>query len=125
LGKKEKYFEAIELTDKSLPVLLKLYFGQADACIVSEDNLNLAAEMNPQLATSFITLEVSKPILRSVLADRKSKSDENKKLLLDNLLNLDKSSEGKQILKLFRIDKLLPFKKEYLQNSCEIIQTKK
>ena len=125
LGKKEKYFEAIEVSDKSLPVLLKLYFGQADACIVSEDNLNLAAEMNPQLATSFITLEVSKPILRSVLADRKSKSDENKKLLLDNLLNLDKSSEGKQILTLFRIDKLLPFKKEYLQNSYEIIKRKK
>lgn len=124
LGKKEKYFKAIEISDKSLPVILKVFFGQADACIISEDNLNLAIEMNPHLAKKFITIETSKPILRSILADRKSKSEKNKKLLSDNLLNLDQSAEGKQILTLFRIDKLVPFKKDYLESSYDFIQTK-
>jgi len=123
LGKMEKYFKAIEISDKSLPVILKVYFGQADACIISEDNLNLATEMNPHLAKKIITIETSEPILRSILADRKSKSEENKKLLLDNLLNLDQSAEGKQILTLFKIDKLVPFKKDYLETSYKIIKT--
>jgi len=122
LGKKEKYFKEIEISDKSLPVILKVYFGQGDACIISEENLNLAIEMNPHLATKFITLETSEPILRTILAERKSKSEKNKKLLLDNLLNLDKTAEGKQILTLFKIDKLVPFKKDYLRSSYEIIQ---
>ena len=122
LGKKEKYFKEIEISDKSLPVILRVYFGQADACIISEENLNLAIEMNPHLATKFITLETSEPILRTILAERISKSEKNKKLLLDNLLNLDKTAEGKQILTLFKIDKLVPFKKDYLRSSYEIIQ---
>ena len=124
LVKKEKFFEKIEISSKSLQAILKVYFGQADACIISEENLNLAIEMNPHLATSFTTLEFSKPILRSVLAERKNKSEKNKKLLLDNLLNLDKTAEGKQILTLFKMDKLVPFKKDYLDSSYEILQAK-
>jgi len=122
LGRKEKYFESVEVSEKSLPVILKVYFGQADACIISADNLNIAAEMNPNLGKDLIVLETSKPILRAILADRKSKTEKNKKLLVENLLNLDNTSEGKQVLTLFRIDKLIPFKEEYLQNFYELIK---
>lgn len=120
LGKKEKYFKKVEISEKSLPVILKVYFGQVDACIISEDNLNIATEMNPHLGESLITIETSKPILRAILAQRKSKPEENKKLLLDNLLNLDKSTEGKQVLTLFRIERLIPYKEEYLATIYEL-----
>ena len=125
MGEKEKYFESIETLEKSLPVILKVYFGQVDACIISEDNLNLAIEMNPRLGESLIALETSKPILRAILAERKSKPEKNKKLLLDNLLNLDKTAEGKQVLTLFRIEKLIPYKEEYLKSSYDFVHVKK
>ena len=125
LGNKDKYFKSVEISEKSLPVILKVYFGQADACIISEDNLNIATEMNPHLGESLIALETSQPILRAILAERKSKPEKNKKLLMDNLLNLDKTTEGKQVLTLFRIDKLIPYKEEYLYNFYEMTKNKR
>jgi phosphonate transport system substrate-binding protein len=120
ISKREKYFKSIEISQKSLPVILQVYFGQADACIISDDKLNLAIEMNPQLGENLVVIEISKPLLRAILAEKKSKPEKNKKLLLDNLLNLDKTTEGKQVLTLFRIDKLIPYKEEYLQSFYEL-----
>ena len=125
LDKKEKYFKEIENSEKSLTSILKVYFGQADACILSESNLNLAIELNPQLNTDFLTLEVSKPIVKAILAQKTFKTEENKKILLDNLLSLNKTTEGKQILMLFKIDRLIPYKEEYLESSYDFVQVKR
>jgi ABC-type phosphate/phosphonate transport system substrate-binding protein len=125
LSKKEKYFKEIENSEKSLTSILKVYFGQADACIISESNLNLAIELNPQLDSDFTTLEISKPIVRAILAQRTFKTEENKKILLDNLLSLNKTTEGKQILMLFKVDKLIPYKDEFLDSSYDIVQVRK
>jgi len=119
---KEKFFGEIKILEKSLPALLPVFFGTADACIVTENLVRTAYEMNPQLESELTSIDKSKPLLIAILANRKTLPVELKKELTNGLLELDKTTDGKQILTLFRINGLKPFKIEYLKNVSELIK---
>lgn len=120
---KENFFGKIKTSEKSLPALLPVFFGTADACIVTENLLRTAYEMNPQLENELISIEKSEPLLIAILASRKSLSAKLKTELTNGLLDLDKSVDGKQILTLFRINGLRLFKIEFLKNVSELVNT--
>jgi ABC-type phosphate/phosphonate transport system substrate-binding protein len=90
--------------------ILPVFFQQAHACVVPRDSFDLMVELNPQLGRALKVLVSSPRYARAVICMRASLIDDYKWLLEESLLELHSKPRGKQILTLFRIDRLVPFR---------------
>jgi len=112
-----KFFSNIREADKASQAVLSVFFKNSDVCIVMYKSFLTVTELNPQIEKELTILESSPEFVFSIVCVRKSMTkSENRDILEETLLFLHKESQGKQILTLFKIDKLMPFKPEYLTN---------
>lgn len=105
LGRAASFFASIKATDKAQACTLPLFFGSVDACVVDEINLNLAKELNPQLGELKV-LARSRPIIETVIA-LPADPIPFQKDLLDTMLSLHESARGRQVLMVFKTQRLL------------------
>ncbi|MDH3268196.1 MAG: phosphate/phosphite/phosphonate ABC transporter substrate-binding protein, partial [Ignavibacteria bacterium] len=105
---------------------LSVFFKKADACVVDESLYRTVTELNPQIGTDLIALEVSQPLAIGLVAIRKTISDlQIKTDIKDAFLNLQNYDESRQYLTIFRIGKVIEFKDEYLNSTYTIMDFKK
>ncbi|MBK7498550.1 MAG: PhnD/SsuA/transferrin family substrate-binding protein [Ignavibacteriales bacterium] len=117
LSVKETFFKDVNYDYKATNVVLPVYFNKTTAAIVSRPALELLFELNPQLRKSLNIISKSGPILFGVISfDGRSKDRKRKDFMCEILSSLHEDSYGKQLLDLFMVDKMLPFKDEYWQN---------
>ncbi len=105
LGRAAPFFASIKDPDKAQACILPLFFGAVDACVVDEVSLNLAKEMNPQLGQLRV-LARSRPMIESVVATP-VESRPYQKELIDAMLALHEEPRGRQLLMVFRTDRLV------------------
>lgn len=118
---KEKFFSSVEYDHKPTNVVLPVFFGKADAAVVSIGTFELMCELNPQLKEQINILEISEPLLFGlVLFDTKNKDKEREKFVFNTLSTLDTDTYGKQFLDLLSIEKIVPYKEEYWQNFLKL-----
>ena len=67
------------------------------------------AELNPQLSSDLLVLEESPPWPTGIIAVRKGLPTQFRETIQEVLGTLDKSTQGKQLLTLFRMDNLVHF----------------
>ncbi len=110
----ERFFsDAREMTKPSASIFA-VFFRKADACIVTQRSLRVMAELNPQLSRDLLILEESPPWPTSIIAVRKGLPVQRREAIQEVLGTLDQSTQGKQLLTLFRMDSLVSFRPEYL-----------
>jgi phosphonate transport system substrate-binding protein len=83
-------------------VVLPVFFGQADACVVTRRGLDTMFELNPQLSRKLRVLLVSPKMESAFFAWRKDYPTNLKKPLFDRLLDLKSSPTAQQVLTLFQ-----------------------
>jgi ABC-type phosphate/phosphonate transport system substrate-binding protein len=83
-------------------VVLPVFFGQADACVVTRRGLNTMFELNPQLSRKLKVLLASPRMVSAFFAWRKDYPTSLKKPLFDRLVELKSSPATRQILTLFQ-----------------------
>ncbi len=117
----DSYFKKITTTTRNSKAVLPVYFRQADSCIVTRDGFETMFELNPQLRADLQTLAISPPLLATVIAVRGDYRSDLKEALIDSLEKLHEEPKGQQILTLFKIDRLVPFKASYLDTAKELL----
>ena len=119
LGRSATFFASAKTANKAQTCILPLFFGTVDACLVDEINLDLAKEMNPQLAKLRV-LARSHPMVESVIAlpsdPRLYQSD-----LIDAMLALHETPGGRQLLMVFGTDHLVRLQPGDLDSSRELL----
>lgn len=110
----KRYFASNRIVLKPTGAVMPVFFGKADACIMSKRSLKVMAELNPQLQRELLILEESPPILNCIIAFREGISSSRKELFLKILGSLDQSTEGQQLLTLFKMTRLVPYQHFYL-----------
>lgn len=121
LSAKEKFFKVIKYDYKATNVVLPVYFNKTTAAIVSKPALELLFELNPQLKKSLNIIKKSSPILFGVISfDGRSKDKKRKDFMSEILISLHEDNYGKQLLDLFMVDKMIPFKDEYWQDYLKL-----
>lgn len=110
----ERFFSKAREVLKPLTAILPVFFRKEDACVVTLRSLQVMAELNPQLSRELLVLEESPPRPSCVLAARKGLTARHRETLQEVLGTLDQSAQGKQLLTLFRMNRLVPFQPEYL-----------
>lgn len=118
LGRAVSFLGSLKATDKPQGCILPLFFGTADACVVDEVNLNLAREMNPQLAQLRV-LARSKPMLEYVIATP-VEAPPFKQEWMDALLTLHENPRGRQILMVFKTDRIVRIQPGDLDSAREL-----
>ncbi|HMN24109.1 MAG TPA: PhnD/SsuA/transferrin family substrate-binding protein [Ignavibacteriaceae bacterium] len=121
LPKKESYFNDITYDYKATNIVLSVFFKKIAASIVSKASYDLLCELNPRISKQIKVIEISDPLLFGVIFfDTRNKDKEREKLVYDTLLSLDKDAYGRQLLDMFNVDRIVPFKDEYWQNFLKL-----
>ncbi len=118
-----EFFKEIKEGTLASQVILSVFFGQNDACIVTKSSFETMKELNPQVGKSLHILN-SSPSFISGLA---CFTDEFLKMNISDKIQksayeVESYPSGKQIFTLLRIKKLVPFKEEYLNNAKEMLK---
>jgi phosphonate transport system substrate-binding protein len=121
-AKTDKPFSNI-VTDKTeSQLILSLFFGKLDACLVSKTAYETMVEINPQIGIRIKVLNSSPRYLRVVASfTSKFKKSRFSEGLLQHLTSLDNYAAGRQLFALTKTAKIVPFKEEYLENVKALI----
>jgi ABC-type phosphate/phosphonate transport system substrate-binding protein len=118
LGRAASFFASIKVPPTAQGCILKVFSGAADACVVDEIDLQLAMEMNPQLAR-LRTIARSRPMLESLIVTPIEPHPYHKELF-DALLTLHENPRGRQMLMVLKADRLLPILPADLESAREL-----
>ncbi|HDK35809.1 MAG TPA: transporter substrate-binding domain-containing protein [Bacteroidetes bacterium] len=121
----KRFYDQINFVEKPSQAILPVFFRQADACIVSNESFKLLIELNPQLGRDLAILKRSPVFITNFFGFRKDLNENIKKMILEKAHNLQYYPAGKQILMLFKLDRIVPFKREYLDNVAQLIKLNK
>ena len=119
----KKFFKSVSVDYKATNVVLPVFFGKINACIVTESSYNLLCELNPSIKSKLKVLQSTDNILLGMVCLNKNKKDKSSYSLLKEIFpTLQENEYGKQLLYLFSADKLVPYKNEYLQNYLKLLK---
>jgi len=115
-----EFFGQVEEERSPNRVVLPVFFGNREACIISKKVFDTAAELNPQISRKLRPLLTSPGVTGSVICVWRGRW-KYKEELLEGLRDLHLSVQGKQILTVFRTDRLVPFASEDLKHVRDIV----
>jgi phosphonate transport system substrate-binding protein len=118
LGRAASFFASIKIPAKAQACVLPVFFGTADACVVDEVNLDLAKEMNPQLGQLRV-LARSRPMIESVIATPVEEGPYRKDLI-DSILSLHDDPRGRQLLMVFKTERIVRLQPGDLDSAREL-----
>jgi len=108
------FFREVRTVDRVARAVLSVFFGQATACIVSLDAYETMVEMNPQLGRELRVVETSPQIPINVICARPEAYEKFGDTLDESMRAMHDDPEGRQILSVFGVDRLIPFREESL-----------
>ena len=122
----KNYFKEIIASPNESQLILNLFFGKIDACIVPEKIFKLMAELNPQIQNRLIPIISSLYYLLSVMCFTKNFTDKtDREYFIENALDMQKLITGRQVLALMKIDKLVLFREDDLNSYLNLLNEHK
>jgi ABC-type phosphate/phosphonate transport system substrate-binding protein len=115
-----KFFTMAKTEDNSSRAAIPLYFKQIDACVISRSSYKTITELNPQLGKNLRIIKESPPIVLNLVGVAKTVAQKEREDFADMGTKLSTDEDGKQILMLFQLDGLIPFKEEHLKSAEEL-----
>jgi phosphonate transport system substrate-binding protein len=107
LASANEVFKKQESFDTASKAILPVFFRKADACLVTTNAFELACELNPQLARHLRVLAVSRPLIPDLFCFRPDYNPEAREKLEPAILDLQESSAGRQVLTVFKCDRMV------------------
>jgi len=125
LGSDSAFFGHVELVTKPTKALLPVFFGNADACVVSRPIFETMYELNPQLQRQLRSIAISEPLIDAVtlVAYDGWTDSRHRRDLIEALESLHEDPQGLQILTLFKAERLAPFEDRYMDGTRELKAT--
>jgi ABC-type phosphate/phosphonate transport system substrate-binding protein len=109
-----EFFGNISEFPKANQIIMPVFFGQADSCIASRTSFETMSELNPQLGKKLKILAKSPGFATGILSVRRDVKNRRRDALVEALRTMDEDPKGKQVLTIFRINRLVPFRNEHL-----------
>jgi ABC-type phosphate/phosphonate transport system substrate-binding protein len=116
LGPQEQFFGSVEVVGKPSAAVLSVFFGKKSACVVDESSFKIMKELNPQVGVALQVVASSEKFADVVICVGESgwPSEAVKAETIRALADLAQDPGGRQVLTLFKIDQMVPFRDEYL-----------
>lgn len=118
----DSFFTSIRKADKPTQLLLPVFFGQAEACLVPESIFQTMRELNPQIGKRLKILMRSPGFVRTILCTSAGLNSELVEAIRSNAMNMADSTDGQQLMMIFQVQHQFPFKPDYLKASRRIYE---
>lgn len=103
-------------------IIMSVFFGQLNACLVTKNAFDLMAELNPQVGMQMKILAKSPGYVRSVSSfTNKFMKTSFHKNLEEGIWKVASYPAGRQLFTLMRTDKVIPYKEEYLDGVKKLL----
>ena len=120
---KELFFGELYQESESTKSIMNLFFGKVDACITTKQIFKTMADLNPQIGKSLRIVEESEPLVFAVIClIPNNLTRDDKDLIVYTMETLHEQNAGSQILKIFRINKLIKYNEAFMINTKDLIE---
>jgi ABC-type phosphate/phosphonate transport system substrate-binding protein len=116
------FFSLVDETAKASQAIMPLFFSKIDACLVSKDSLETLAELNPQIGRTMRILETSPGFVTGIIAVHQDSGHPRREAMLHAIRDMHQEAKGRQLLTLFRINRLIEFKAEHLVSVDKVLK---
>jgi phosphonate transport system substrate-binding protein len=120
-GRAEIFMERITESTKLSAVVLPVFFGQADACLVTLGGFSTMAELNPQLERELRVLAKSQSLVPMVSFLRRDFTPSFRQELIEAICQLHMTASGRQILNLMQGDEVVVIPSPALESTRELM----
>jgi len=107
LARSGALFSSTRQVTSTSRAVLPVFFGQADACVVSREGFETMVELNPQLGEKLRVLAISPGFLRGLVCLRQDVYEQYGDTIMESLLSLHTDPRGQQLLRLFHVSELV------------------
>lgn len=119
---KEIFFSKLKIEEKESNCIYSVFFKKADCAIVQKSVYNTVCLLNPQIQKSLKIIETSPDLVLSFTAMRKDTEPDRIKLIFDVTKNIQATTEGKSILNVFKIKRLVDISERELLPTKQLIE---
>jgi phosphonate transport system substrate-binding protein len=116
------FFTTITDSPKASQVIMPLFFNQTDACLASRTSFETMVELNPQLGRKLHIMAKSPGFMTGIVAVRKDILNPRRDALVEIIRDSNSDPKGRQLLTLFRINRLVDFKTEHLASVEKVLK---
>ncbi len=118
----ERFFSAIQYKSKESQAILAVFFGQVEACLVTEAAFNIMKELNPQVGQKLRITAESPELIEAVGFFRKDYPPSHKQRAIKGMRSGIKGHErGKQIMLLFNVDLMDAMKEGEFDSAMKLL----
>ncbi|MRR55235.1 MAG: hypothetical protein EG822_12130 [Deltaproteobacteria bacterium] len=116
------FFRHVYESSAASKSILKVFFNQVDAAIVSRGALETSKVLNPQIGRDLVVIAESKTLHGDITCVPSMIGEKLKNAITNSALHLHETTTGKQIFTLFQIDKVIPFNDANLAGLEELLR---
>lgn len=120
----DHFFSSSRNAHKPSDVILPVFFGTTEACVVHRPAFDIMIELNPQLGRQLRAIAVSKPLVDALVCMPKKDPSISlyRKDIIDTMTAINEDIYGKQILTLFKTEGMIRFKEEHLIETRALVE---
>jgi ABC-type phosphate/phosphonate transport system substrate-binding protein len=122
LGTPDHFFSSIKRVRKASQGILPVFFKQVEAAVVTRASFELAVELNPQLGRQLEIIGESEPYVPVVVCIRNDLDEKKKRDYIEFAIKLHENPNAMQTFLMFRLNRLVRWKPEYLSNVRELLE---
>jgi phosphonate transport system substrate-binding protein len=117
-----EFFSQITYKKKLPLVVLPVFFGSAEACLVTQRGLQLMCELNPQVGQRLRILAQSPRFVTGLCCFRADYASPDKQKIVDTLRHFADNPAGRQLLTLFQSGELGGLQESALDSARRLIE---
>jgi phosphonate transport system substrate-binding protein len=117
-----KFFSSVGTGSKPMTVVLPVFFGQCDACIVNREAFNLMGELNPQVRKKLVIRALSPPMQPVIICAHRKSDPQLLKQLHEDFATAQEDRQARQVLTTYGLEKLDLFDPVEFENLRQLVQ---
>ncbi len=100
LQRTSRFFKRVTMDRKVSQVVLPVFFGKVDACLVTKESFEVMSALNPQIEKQLRILSSSPPVVPAGIVFLQGSTSPHRQKVLEGLPKLRESPAGQQVLEL-------------------------
>jgi ABC-type phosphate/phosphonate transport system substrate-binding protein len=118
---KDIFFSNVKLDKKESNAVYSVFFKKADCTIVQRSTYNTLCTLNPQFKQSLKIIDASPDLVQHITVYRKDSDEEIIKLFLELAKTIHQTSEGQNIVRIFKSTKVIGITEKDLLSTKHLI----
>lgn len=112
-----QHFSEIQYAQKTSRIVLPVFFGKADACVIEASAFEIMTDLNPQLGRRLEAVKTSEPLVLMLICATQLAEPEDKNIMTREAMHALMDPYSRQALTMVQMKQFFASKPEYLAST--------